>query len=197
MEIPHFLMERRMLLGIKQRAEATRARTAVTLSPASRCGPVHPSTLALTVSVRWCPTKRLRHPEPHHQSTRRVADPLAAALARERAACADHLHRPAQRPSLHHPGRLPNERCSDDDHRRLAQPQSVVAKPYGRGRSGRADCSRPPANRSCRRDPCWRSGARSRRGRSLTAAFRPTLSARFSPKAREAATADAVSALPE
>jgi hypothetical protein len=49
MEIPHFLMERRMLLGIKQRAEATRARTAVTPAPpadADRYTPVRSRSLS-------------------------------------------------------------------------------------------------------------------------------------------------------
>jgi hypothetical protein len=53
---------------------------------------------------------------------------------------------PAQRPSLHDPGRLSDGRSSGDDHRRLTRPQGVVAKPYGHGRAGRADCSRAPAN---------------------------------------------------
>ena len=76
--------------------------------------------LGAVVSAGGLRTWALRGPEPRHQSTRSGAAALAAAPAGEPAGRADQLHRPAQRPSLHDPGRLRNGRASGDDQRRLA-----------------------------------------------------------------------------
>lgn len=67
-EIPHFVMERKMLLGIKQRAEEARQRRSVRTTDAGRanvpmCGPVYARTVGSTPTeeIKMSPTTHTTH----------------------------------------------------------------------------------------------------------------------------------------